>query len=422
MNDDYYFDGDGGLDYSQFNLDSDLFAALEGANLGSEDMAALGDLLGGSDLAGLDPRDFQGPSEGDLLSMFYDQGMPLPNVDSGVNQDLLRELSQYNQDLGISPENMASYQDTMQDIMENRGGFTSGYQTGPNGERIMVRDDGTAIGINENGETYKLSEQQVANLIRGNAINTAKSGYFGATGGSEVAPGGGTPVTLKNGTTGTLMPSGKVINPDTGAVVGTAENVKGGIGTTSGNVGGISGGGNLSAALRNLLSGASGQGNLLGSLLPLFLMMMAMREKGGAGGKSSAVIPSLTATQKQTPYTQIQQAPGYRPGQGGITYFNPVQYAPRMASGGITDLARGRLLQGEGDGVSDSIPAMIGSDQPARLARGEYVVDARTVAELGNGSTDAGAERLDEMRKRVHSKRKKAKVGQDSKAYKALPA
>lgn len=178
--------------------------------------------------------------------------------------------------------------------------------------------------------------------------------------------------------------------------------------------------------------------DLLGSLLPLLLMMMAMRGQGGGGG-SSAVIPALTATQKQTPYTQQQQAPGYRPGQGGITYFNPVQYAPKaaggaitMAGGGIVDLARALaakrreqrqgLLKGRGDGVSDSIPAMIGKDQPARLARGEYVVDARTVAELGNGSTDAGAERLDEMRKRVHAKRKKAGVGQDSKAYKTIPA
>lgn len=178
--------------------------------------------------------------------------------------------------------------------------------------------------------------------------------------------------------------------------------------------------------------------DLLSSLLPLLLLMMAMKDKGGS---SSAVIPALTATQKQTPYTQQQQAPGYRPGQGGVTYFNPTQYAPKtasaggaitMAGGGIIDLARALaakrreqrqgLLKGRGDGVSDSIPAMIGKTQPARLARGEYVVDARTVAELGNGSTDAGAERLDEMRKRVHTKRKKAGVGQDSKAYKVLPA
>lgn len=164
----------------------------------------------------------------------------------------------------------------------------------------------------------------------------------------------------------------------------------------------------------------------LSSLLPLLLMLLAMnRGGGGSSGASSAVIPALTATQRQTPYTQTQQAAGYRPGQGGITYFDPVQYSPRMAAGGgIASLDRGRLLDGPGDGVSDSIPAVIGGmaggGQPARLARGEYVMDARTVAALGNGSTDAGAERLDEMRKKVLATDRKAKVGADSKAYKHL--
>ncbi len=170
------------------------------------------------------------------------------------------------------------------------------------------------------------------------------------------------------------------------------------------------------------------QNNWLKALLPLMLMM-AMRDKQSGGSK--AVIPALTAVQKQTPYSQ-QRPEGYRPGQGGIRYFEPVQYMPRMAGGGIVDLARAlaaarreqrsRLLKGRGDGVSDSIPATIDGRRPARLARGEYVVDARTVAELGNGSTDAGAERLDEMRRKVLGKRKKAGVGQDSKAYKHLPA
>jgi len=171
--------------------------------------------------------------------------------------------------------------------------------------------------------------------------------------------------------------------------------------------------------------------DLLSTLLPMLLMMMAMNRGGGGSRASTATIPALTATQRQTPYTQIQQAPGYRPGQGGIRYFEPTQYAPKMAGGGVVDLARALaakrreqrqgLLKGRGDGVSDSIPGTIDGQRPARLARGEYVVDARTVAELGNGSTDAGAERLDEMRRRVHAKRKKAGVGQDSKAYKHLP-
>ena len=62
----------------------------------------------------------------------------------------------------------------------------------------------------------------------------------------------------------------------------------------------------------------------------------------------------------------------------------------------------GRLLKGPGDGVSDSIPATIGAKgQPARLADGEFVVPARIVSELGNGSTEAGARKLYAMMDRV---------------------
>jgi ribulose-phosphate 3-epimerase len=60
--------------------------------------------------------------------------------------------------------------------------------------------------------------------------------------------------------------------------------------------------------------------------------------------------------------------------------------------GGYSD--GGRLLKGPGDGVSDDIPAVIGDRQPARLADGEFVIPARIVSEIGNGSTDAGAKRL----------------------------
>jgi hypothetical protein len=102
---------------------------------------------------------------------------------------------------------------------------------------------------------------------------------------------------------------------------------------------------------------------------------------------------------------------------------------PQRASGGITSLGAysdgGRLLKGPGDGVSDDIPATIhrddGSKQEARLADGEFVVDARTVSELGNGSTEAGARKLYDMVDRVHATRRKAKLGKDSKAAKYLP-
>jgi hypothetical protein len=162
----------------------------------------------------------------------------------------------------------------------------------------------------------------------------------------------------------------------------------------------------------------------LGALLPLLLALLAMNRGGGGGGESKgAVIPGLTATQRQTPYAQQQRAPGYRPGQGGISYFDQTQYTPRMAAGG----GIARLLDGPGDGVSDSIPAVIdegmaGGGQPAKVARGEYIFDARSVAALGNGSTDAGAERLDKMREDILRDDRKAGVGEDSKAYRHLLA
>ena len=84
----------------------------------------------------------------------------------------------------------------------------------------------------------------------------------------------------------------------------------------------------------------------------------------------------------------------------------------------------GRLLKGPGDGVSDDIPAVIGNKQPARLADGEFVIPARIVSELGNGSTDAGAKRLYAMMDNIQAGRKKTigknNVAKDTKAKKHL--
>ena len=100
------------------------------------------------------------------------------------------------------------------------------------------------------------------------------------------------------------------------------------------------------------------------------------------------------------------------------------------AGGGISSLGGysdgGHLLKGPGDGVSDSIPATIGDRQPARLADGEFVVPARIVSELGNGSTDAGARQLYKMMERIQTARGntvgKNKVATNTRAAKHLPA
>jgi hypothetical protein len=105
-------------------------------------------------------------------------------------------------------------------------------------------------------------------------------------------------------------------------------------------------------------------------------------------------------------------------------------FSDMAAAGGVAHLGDysdgGRLLKGPGDGVSDNIPATIGGKQPARLADGEFVVPARIVSELGNGSTEAGAKRLYAMMDRVQKARKKTigkgKIAKDSKSSKYLPA
>jgi hypothetical protein len=125
------------------------------------------------------------------------------------------------------------------------------------------------------------------------------------------------------------------------------------------------------------------------------------------------------AKQRQASQEAVQQdgMPTVVPGLagGGMAGYN---------LGGYSD--GGRLLRGPGDGVSDSIPATIGNRQPARLADGEFVIPARIVSELGNGSTDAGARKLYAMMQRIQHARGKTvgrnKVAVNSRAEKLLPA
>jgi hypothetical protein len=137
--------------------------------------------------------------------------------------------------------------------------------------------------------------------------------------------------------------------------------------------------------------------------------------------------------------TQAPAEDNNGPWSWDITSKRWVQYG-KFADGGMTGYAvggglgslgsysdGGRLLKGPGDGVSDSIPATIGAkNQPARLADGEFVIPARIVSELGNGSTDAGAKKLYAMMDRVQRARGKTtgknKVAANSRSDKYLPA
>ena len=225
----------------------------------------------------------------------------------------------------------------------------------------------------------------------------------------------------------------------------------GGQGANGYNAAGSGGGG------YNPSQGVNGPINLDGMRDPGYQQMQQMNQPQGFGPRGPANPtsqdyqnylaamsslrgqPAGNAYAPQAPNSIAQETP--IPGQPGYP-INTMAQGPAVmqamggfAAGGITNLGNanlgsysdgGRLLRGPGDGVSDSIPAQIGNRQPARLADGEFVVPARIVSELGNGSTEAGAKQLYKMLDRVQNARAKTtakgKVAHNNNPAKLLPA
>lgn len=109
---------------------------------------------------------------------------------------------------------------------------------------------------------------------------------------------------------------------------------------------------------------------------------------GRTGGEHQFFTPTV--------YTPIEYATGGSvspDNYGYYTYGNIPKTMRGFAQGGLTALAKG----GNFDGRSDDIPAV--------LSDGEFVIDAETVALLGNGSSKAGANRLEEMRQAVRKQK-----------------
>ena len=179
----------------------------------------------------------------------------------------------------------------------------------------------------------------------------------------------------------------------------------------------------------------AGPFNLIGRALEQGIASTPAKPEVSGGIAQPAVTPAMPAQPAYTP----PPVPAYQTPeqQLGLTAFYPMMEqrlaalgSQGYAGGGLSHLGDysdgGRLLKGPGDGVSDSIPAVIGDRQPARLADGEFVVPARIVSELGNGSTEAGARKLYAMMDRVQKARRKTvgrdRVAANTKAEKYLPA
>lgn len=80
------------------------------------------------------------------------------------------------------------------------------------------------------------------------------------------------------------------------------------------------------------------------------------------------------------------------------TANTPQQEAQAFAEGG-------RYLAGTTDGMSDEIMTNIDGKEPAALSHGEFVIPADVVSHLGNGNSDAGAEKLYSLMAKIREAR-----------------
>ena len=211
---------------------------------------------------------------------------------------------------------------------------------------------------------------------------------------------------------------------------------------------GITSGGSSGSIWDSLLSGGN-------SLLSALSSPTASKLATAAGGILGLINPSWASTQQKPvgytggipQYTGVREAvpqtydPNRRPGSRGQEYFTNMQYVapsnvataqaqaaqdaqaaesrnkareaefraapPRQeyAAGGLANLAKGSYLAGATDGMADKIPATIANQQPAKLSHGEFVIPADVVSHLGNGNSEAGANRLYDMMDKVRKAR-----------------
>ena len=169
--------------------------------------------------------------------------------------------------------------------------------------------------------------------------------------------------------------------------------------------------------LSSLLGGAAGGGSSstipggLGSTDPIYKAKLPTPGVGGAfqvGGMGPNEARTLTApaggdwTKFGMGSATEDVAPSNIPQYGGVTPagYNPATLqwlGPQPAAFDVKPVKKAMggafAVGGPGDGRSDDIPA--------QLSDGEYVMDAETVALLGNGSSKAGAAQLDKFRANI---------------------
>lgn len=127
---------------------------------------------------------------------------------------------------------------------------------------------------------------------------------------------------------------------------------------------------------------------------------------GYAEGSSVSMQPQFTRGRAQ--FLQGLMTPMTRPQVGHMQFqrhseghsVDGGEHVPEFYSEGGLKSIDHTYVTGDGDGTSDSIPAM--------LANGEFVIPADVVASLGNGSNESGASVLDQFMKAIREHKRDA--------------
>jgi hypothetical protein len=302
-----------------------------------------------------------------------------------------------------------------------KGGYIDGYAVGGTVTTGGLRD---LYGTADNNTNPQLSRDgygvgRLENLARQQAMTQAQTTGYAMGGPVSFADGGDamklqdeiSPVDQGMGLTSLMPPATTPPAPGQAMPTGQVQNAAAALSDTASSDSSI-----IAQVANNLRTNPNyqPQNPIEASIVKQLKGTDPMQE----GQPSQQGLGSIAPSQPMAPTYNASQsmAPSFNPSVAmGPTYFAGIN-APR-------GYAQGGYLDGQGDGMSDSIPATIEGKQPARLADGEFVVPADVVSHLGNGSSKAGSKRLYAMLDKVrHARTGNKKQGKEIKAEKYLPA
>lgn len=299
---------------------------------------------------------------------------------------------------------------------------------GLSGSKAILNDAaGSATGIEmKSGETKWVYDPRTGEFKQITAPTDAA--------GKTVTPGGGVSDLLgagsdgADGANGATSPGPTGIAAIDGAVSGLSAAVNDGHAAIGQAIGPAASA--IGSAVSSGLTGIAGIGNSIGASVASSNSVGMTGIDGDAATAAAAAAAdgdsAAAAAAADGAAAAGDAAASGNDGSSGVWKRGGMVGIQRLAAGGAAEGLPPRFLRGPGDGVSDSIPAMIDGQAPAAMADGEFVVPARIVSELGNGSSEAGARQLYAMIDRIQAGRRKTtgkgKVAVNSRSANHLPA